>query len=147
MRRCCSSTVNLCTSTWVSRLHIDTSPCLCKVRLLDKGHRAEASVVSPPNGAAFQRIARSARATIRVDGLIVAPYLVVGGTDRYLYYAEPASSRVVSIVALCAACLCTLLTFMCFCVQQALLGAYKQHLQVPAGSTEHQGRRAEDDPR
>ena len=52
------------------------------VRLLDDGHRAEASVVSPPDGPAFQRIARAARATMGIDTLVVAPYLVVGGTDR-----------------------------------------------------------------
>ena len=56
---------------------------LRKVRVLDKGQRAEASVVSPPSGPAFERIARSARATMGLDGLVVAPYLVVGGTDRY----------------------------------------------------------------
>ena len=53
------------------------------MKLLDDGHRAEASVVSPPDGPAFQRIATAARATMGIEGLVVAPYLVVGGTDRY----------------------------------------------------------------
>ena len=54
-----------------------------QVRILDDGHRAKASAISPPSGPAFERIARSARATMGLDRLVVAPYLVVGGTDRY----------------------------------------------------------------
>ena len=54
-----------------------------QVRVLDEGHRAKASAISPPSGPAIQRIARSARATMGLDRLVVAPYLVVGGTDRY----------------------------------------------------------------
>lgn len=43
------------------------------------------SPVSDPDGAAFQLVARTVREVIRDDGLVIAPYLVMGGTDARYY--------------------------------------------------------------
>lgn len=45
----------------------------------------EPSPVSDPNSPAFRLIARTIRQVIRLDDLIVTPYLVVGGTDAKYY--------------------------------------------------------------
>lgn len=49
----------------------------------------EPSPVSDPGGPGFQLVARSARAALGERDLVVAPYLVIGGTDSR-YYADHA---------------------------------------------------------
>ncbi len=43
------------------------------------------SPVSDPAGAPFQLLARTVREVIREDGLVIAPYLMMGGTDAKYY--------------------------------------------------------------
>jgi len=43
------------------------------------------SAVSDPDGAPFQLLARTIKEVIRDDGLVIAPYLVMGGTDAKYY--------------------------------------------------------------
>ena len=49
------------------------------------------SPVSDPEGPGFRLVAAAARQATRDPGLLVAPYLVVGGTDSR-YYADRAES-------------------------------------------------------
>jgi carboxypeptidase PM20D1 len=58
-----------------------------QVRILGDEAR-DPSPVSDPNGAPFQLLARTVKEVIDEDGLVVAPYLVMGGTDAKYYSGQ-----------------------------------------------------------
>ncbi len=56
-----------------------------QVKIRDVSSSRDPSPVSDPNGAAYRLLERTIRETARAPDLVVAPYLVMGGTDAKYY--------------------------------------------------------------